>query len=83
LSLEEVKEVKTYLKIKGFEGIPVLEVELESLASLINAIAIAFNTGQIEIEKREVTVQKLKLNPPTLPQASNYKEATPRQHHDC
>jgi hypothetical protein len=66
MGFEEVKEFKTYLKIKGVGDFPALEVELESLASLIQFIAKAISNGQIEFEKREVTVKRWTVELPKL-----------------
>jgi hypothetical protein len=66
MGFEEVKEFKTYLKIKGFGGFPAVEVELETLASLIQFIAEAISSGQIELEKREVSVKRWTVELPKL-----------------
>jgi hypothetical protein len=60
MTYEDVKKTKTFIKIKGQDGIEALTVELESLASLIQFLAYALNTGQITIERKEVTVQEYK-----------------------
>ena len=60
MSYEEIKEMKTYLKLKGIDGRILLEAEIESLGNLIVAIANALNSGQIELESREVTVRRFK-----------------------
>lgn len=62
---KEVQEAKTYIRIKGFDGIPVLEVELESLASLIQFLAQAINSGQIEVETKMIRCKRFmpKLSP--------------------
>ena len=60
MSYEEIKEIKTYLKLKGIDGHILLEAEIESLGNLIVAIANALNSGQIELESREVTVRRFK-----------------------
>jgi len=60
MSYEEVKEIKTYLKLKGIDGHVLCEADIESLGNLITAIANALNSGQIELESREVTVRRFK-----------------------
>jgi hypothetical protein len=60
MTYEDVKKTKTFIKIKDQNGVEALTVELESLASLIQFLSYALNTGQISIEQKEVTVKEYK-----------------------